>query len=870
MSRARAQSFVSDSAAANADDGGGSKSEDSLQRCLVYARMRPTNPGELNDKDGTYQLANLNKKQVTLGQNCEKEYNFDGTFGSDSTQEGIFQEVAKPSLQHVLKGFTAAIMAYGQTGTGKSFTMSHTKPGQEGIIPRAAGYLFEHIDAATTKEYTLSAHFVQIYRDTLSDLMVEGNQKVDIRFDQKTGVEITGCTETPIPNKAAFLEMYQTGDTRRIVRPTKMNPESSRGHTALVLYIASRSTDPDDMSLPTKGKITFIDLAGYERFDKTGLKDPIHKDEAKKINASLLSLGHVVTALSQGEKFIPWRNSKLTRLLQDSIGGKSRSTIMITIGPSSASLHETTNSLDFGNRAMAVKVSAKVEQDVDFQKLAAKLQMLLDESEERVNKLELAEKTREVETKDRERRHKNDLERLRGRHRDELTRLMDEGATKERIQELLRLQEVEDLNLQEQQVEEREDAEDRFNEEERILVKEIDTEHRTHASSMRREGIAMKQREVDAACELIASLRNVEVNPESLKAIAAELAEKAGSPPPQDSGDEASPRAASSAELSILARQIEELKNEATAKEEKTGEQMEKMKAAHLKCANLLKEQREKNRAMQEESIKREDLERLEGQLEEMTNAHDAAAAQRDEMDEKKQKLQKDLNHANSEVEKLSFESKKSASMIEQLTAFKDELESKLQVAEQEKEETVEEYNRKERDAAANREVGAAAATRRVAELDEEIADLKETIAALNSASEELAAEKAKVDAQILDLNANAEEQKTLLLQEQQKQTEYEAAIAAEKEKIAGVNVAQKERERELETAVELCRDETRVVEKQLKIEIEETEMRCEQKIEALHTGMKFLSGFIPFFLGFSFPKRFPSPIFNSINGLYY
>eukprot|EP01061_Rhynchopus_euleeides_P030165 TRINITY_DN5019_c0_g1_i5.p1 TRINITY_DN5019_c0_g1~~TRINITY_DN5019_c0_g1_i5.p1 ORF type:complete len:1969 (+),score=977.10 TRINITY_DN5019_c0_g1_i5:117-6023(+) len=831
MSRARAQSFVSDSAAAAENE-----PTENLQRCLVYCRMRPTKPGELNEKDGTFKLVELNKKRIIVGQNGEKEYAYDGTFGGDSTQEDIFQEVAKPSLMHVLKGYTAAIMCYGQTGTGKSFTMSNTRLGQEGIIPRSAGFLFDLIEQTKTKEYTLTAHFVQIYRDHLSDLMKENQAeaKVDIRFDTKKGVEIMNCTNIPVPSKAAFLEMYKEGDARRIVRPTKMNPESSRGHTALVLYVKSRSTDPDDMSMPTEGKITFIDLAGYERFDKTGVKDPIHKDEAKKINASLLSLGHVVTALSQGEKFVPWRNSKLTRLLQDSIGGRSRSTIVITIGPSSASLHETTNSLEFGNRAMDVAVSSNKEENVDFQKLAAKLQLLLDESEEHVNKLVLAEKTREAERLDRERRHKHDIDRLRGRHRDELTRLMEEGATRERIEELLRLQEVEDLNLQEQQIEERDMDDSRFEEEERTMVQGIEQEHMVRAASMRKEATAAKQRELDTACEMIAKLRNTEPTPEALLAIAAEISEQAGSPSPSDPEEAASPRTVNSAELAILVRQIEELKREAEEKEEKTRETTEKMKAAHLKCANLLKEQREKNKAMVEETVAREDLERLQGQLDEMTTARDSAASHRDELEDKMQTMQKQVNHSASECEKMALESKKAQSMIAQLTAFKEELEEKLQVARQEREEVVEEYNRKEREKEASREETAADSTRKITELNGEIGELKATIGTVEATLAEVKAEKKSLDEQLAALTANLEEQKKLLAERDEKEKQLNAAIESEKERSEGASATGKKRERELETAVEQCRDETRAIEKQLKSEIEDTETRCAQRVASL------------------------------------
>eukprot|EP00659_Diplonema_papillatum_P003041 gene3041-4775_t len=466
------------------------------------------------------------KTEIDLGE--EKTYNFDGNFNPDCTQEDIFQEVARPSVEHIIKGYNAAIMAYGQTGTGKSFTMSNFKPGQEGIIPRSAGHLFELIESTPTKTFSLSANFVQIYRDKLTDLMDEKQPKVDIRFSKEKGVELVGCTTVQIGSKEDFMAMYQEGDARRVVRPTKMNPESSRGHTALVLYIDVVSNDPNDMSRPVSGKITFIDLAGYERFDKTGIKaGPGNEhivDEAKKINASLLSLGHVVAALSAMEKHIPWRNSKLTRLLQDSIGGKSRSTIMLTIGPASNHFHETSNSLNFGNVAMAIRSVAKQEQEVDYQKLAAKLQADLEERDAKIDSLEAVAKQRESERLHLEARFTRDTGRLRQRHSDELKQLMQDGGTAERIQKLLDAHEVEDENLQEEQFEEREFVRERDEEEAREMVKEIDAQHRVRAQSIKREVSESKQKELDAAYALIAQLRGVTDTGD----IAKEISELAG------------------------------------------------------------------------------------------------------------------------------------------------------------------------------------------------------------------------------------------------------------------------------------------------------------------------------------------------------
>lgn len=425
---------------------------DTVSRCLVFCRLRPTNAKDF--EDGGYQVVSFANKRVAVKD--ERHYDFDGTFGQDSRQEDVFETIAMPCLNHAVNGFCSALMCYGQTGTGKSFTMCCTKAGLEGIIPRSAKYLFELIARDKSKIYTVKGQFIQIYRDNLGDLMVEGGrEKVDIHFEKDAGVTLTGCTQQTLQSAEQFMTFYETGNARRVVTATAMNPESSRGHSAMIIVVESRAAN-DETAPTTKGKITFIDLAGYERFSKTGISNanPIMKDEAKTINASLLSLGHVVSALSNGDKHVPWRNAKLTRLLQDSIGGRSRTSIILTIGPSSESLHETTNSLQFGQRAMAVKVSAKVNAITDYEKLAAKLQSMLDERDERINLLELQIRSRDAERTEISERHNRDEEELRERFRQEIEELKQKGGSVEQIRKAEEVFQIEVENLKEQQLEE--------------------------------------------------------------------------------------------------------------------------------------------------------------------------------------------------------------------------------------------------------------------------------------------------------------------------------------------------------------------------------------------------------------------------------
>nr|CCC91128.1 putative kinesin [Trypanosoma congolense IL3000] len=471
---------ASKEAAAPAEGEGAPKS---LSRCLVYCRLRPRNKTDF--KNGGFQLLSVNGNDIVVKD--QRFYKFDGSFNDDCTQSDIFETVAMPCITHAFKGFCAALMCYGQTGTGKSFTMCNTVPGQEGIIPRAAKFIFDSIESDSTKSYEVVAQFVQIYRDNLGDLMSStGRDRVDIHFDETVGVELTGCTSHVLNSAQEFMRFYRIGNERRVVTATAMNPESSRGHTALVIRIFSENlNDPEVGKL--KGKITFIDLAGYERFSKTGIThdNPIMKDEAKCINASLLSLGHVVSCLSSGSRHIPWRDSKLTRILQDSIGGRSRTSIILTVGPSSDHLHETTNTLQFGLRAMDVKVRAKQSVHVDYRKLAQKLQSLLNEKDEKINLLEVQIASRDAERQELMDRYSDRREDIERRFEKEMAELRQTGASEEQMCNLREVYKAEVENLNEQQDEEIQYKEEEYSKEIAKLVREQEHQEAKRRAEMK-------------------------------------------------------------------------------------------------------------------------------------------------------------------------------------------------------------------------------------------------------------------------------------------------------------------------------------------------------------------------------------------------
>ncbi|ESL08590.1 kinesin [Trypanosoma rangeli SC58] len=225
-----------------------------LNRCLVYCRLRPANKTDF--RGGGSNLVSVEGKDIAL--KSERRYAFDGTFDQDSTQEQIFDSVAVPCIDHAFNGFCSALMCYGQTGTGKSYTMCNTTSGTEGIIPRAAQYIFEKLETSSGRNYEIVGRFVQIYRDNLGDLMVgSGKERVEIRFDEDEGITLMGCTSRLLSTPQEFMQFYRAGNERRVVTATAMNPESSRGHTALMINIASE--DPNDPAgRKMRGKITLL------------------------------------------------------------------------------------------------------------------------------------------------------------------------------------------------------------------------------------------------------------------------------------------------------------------------------------------------------------------------------------------------------------------------------------------------------------------------------------------------------------------------------------------------------------------------------------------------------------------------------------
>ncbi len=430
---------------------------------MVYLRIRPPKKGEIDPANGTTKLLDVHPDNKSC-QLESKTYTYDYIMDGEVDQDLIFTKVAEPVIGNVFKGFWGTVMVYGQTGTGKSFTMCNFSPTNEGIIPRTMRSVFQRIDSEPDRIYTVCFSFIQIYLDKLQDLFNPNDRnELKLTRDEK-GVAFPGITEHIVKDAADFKRLYEDGNQYRVVTATKMNPESSRGHAALFIQIKSIPKD-DPSGEVRNGKLFLIDLAGYERFSKTGVQEGLMAQEAKTINASLLALGNCVSALSEKSEHIPWRNAKLTRMLEDAIGGRAKCSIILTAGPSSEHMHETLGTLYFGSRAMAVKTNAKVAVNIDYKKLAAKLQDMLNQAEGRISALEVEATRRQLEREEGEARFQAESARVKRRQEEQLQELLQSGATKEKIQEFLNFNKSENDLLEEQHYQERALMEERHEEE---------------------------------------------------------------------------------------------------------------------------------------------------------------------------------------------------------------------------------------------------------------------------------------------------------------------------------------------------------------------------------------------------------------------
>ncbi|KAK6920253.1 Kinesin motor domain [Dillenia turbinata] len=319
-------------------------------------------------------------------------YEFDEVLTEFASQKRVYEVVAKPVVESVLDGYNGTVMAYGQTGTGKTYTLGRL--GEEdnsarGIMVRSMEDILSDISHETD---SVSVSYLQLYMETIQDLLDPSNDNISIVEDPKTGdVSLPGATVVDIRDQLGFLELLRVGEAHRYAANTKMNTESSRSHAILMVNVrrsitegdSAVSSDNDDHMVRNfkpvvrKGKLVVVDLAGSERLHKSGSEGHM-LEEAKSINLSLSALGKCINSLAENSTHVPFRDSKLTRLLRDSLGGTARTSLIVTIGPSPRHRGETTSTILFGQRAMRVENMIKIKEEFDYKSLSRRLDIQLD------------------------------------------------------------------------------------------------------------------------------------------------------------------------------------------------------------------------------------------------------------------------------------------------------------------------------------------------------------------------------------------------------------------------------------------------------------------------------------------------------------
>ncbi|KAF6090711.1 kinesin family member 4A [Phyllostomus discolor] len=327
----------------------------------VALRCRPLVPKEISEGCQTCLSFVPGEPQVVVGN--DKSFTYDFVFDPSAEQEEVFNTAVAPLIKGIFKGYNATVLAYGQTGSGKTYSMGGAYTAEQeneptvGVIPRVIQMLFKEIDKKSDFEFTLKVSYLEIYNEEILDLLCPPREKtsqINIREDPKEGIKIVGLTEKTVLVALDTVSCLEQGNNCRTVASTAMNSQSSRSHAIFTISIEQRKKNDKNSSF--RSKLHLVDLAGSERQKKTKAEGDRLK-EGININRGLLCLGNVISALGDDKKggFVPYRDSKLTRLLQDSLGGNSHTLMIACVSPADSNLEETLNTLRYADRARKIK-----------------------------------------------------------------------------------------------------------------------------------------------------------------------------------------------------------------------------------------------------------------------------------------------------------------------------------------------------------------------------------------------------------------------------------------------------------------------------------------------------------------------------------
>ena len=358
----------------------------------VICRFRPIN--DLERTSGNEQTCDFTSPtSLTFHSSREKNvyrFNFDRIFPPSSTQQDIYDFGVKGIIDSVLDGYNGTVLAYGQTSSGKTYTMQGEMEEQsrQGIIPRMITHVFKHIYKNEGTDFMIKVSMIEIYQEKIRDLLDVSRVNLNIREDTIKGIYVDGVSERYVGCPNDVLALLEMGSANRAQAATNMNEHSSRSHSIFILTINQTNKIEGYSKI---GKLYLVDLAGSEKISKTGATGHT-LEEAKIINKSLTTLGRVINNLTDGKStHIPYRESKLTRVLQESLGGNSKTCLIITCSPSIYNESESLSTLRFGERAKKIKNKPKINKEItvaELQKLVTQLKENLKKADARITQLE--------------------------------------------------------------------------------------------------------------------------------------------------------------------------------------------------------------------------------------------------------------------------------------------------------------------------------------------------------------------------------------------------------------------------------------------------------------------------------------------------
>ncbi|XP_072983221.1 kinesin-like protein KIN-5B isoform X2 [Typha latifolia] len=350
----------------------------------VILRCRP-----LNDEEQKLNLqkvisCNEQSKEVTVLQSLvnkqvDRTFTFDKVFGPKAQQRSIYDHAISPIVNDVLEGYNCTIFAFGQTGTGKTYTMEgemrskdRDLPADAGVIPRAFCHIFDTLEARKA-DYSIRATFFELYNEEITDLLaIEDHNRfpgerqrrpISLMEDGKGGAVLRGLEEVVVYSPTEIYSLLERGSGRRRNADTLLNKQSSRSHSVFSITIHLKESTIGNEELVKCGRLNLVDLAGSENISRSGARESRAR-EAGETNKSLLTLGRVINALVEHSLHVPYRDSKLTRLLRESLGGKAKTCIIATVSPSIHCLEETLSTLDYAYRAKSIKNKPEVNRKV--------------------------------------------------------------------------------------------------------------------------------------------------------------------------------------------------------------------------------------------------------------------------------------------------------------------------------------------------------------------------------------------------------------------------------------------------------------------------------------------------------------------------